>query len=124
MSLIVIAEDEFMVGSMLADFLKDAGYEVVLAPHGRAALTLIQDKEPDLLISDYMMPLMTGEELAEAIRKHPTLGSMPILLVSGAQRHIAESRPDLFDAVLEKPYSLPQLLQTVSSLLNGSGHRG
>jgi hypothetical protein len=42
--------------------------------------------------------------------------------VSGAQSHIAKSRPDLFDAVLDKPYTLHGLLETVGALLNGSGH--
>ncbi len=119
MSLIVVAEDESVVSVMLADFLRDAGYEVVLAPHGKAALELIQARKPDLLISDYMMPLMTGEELAEAVRKHPLLRTLPILLVTGAQRHFAASRPDLFDAILDKPYSLTELLQAVSALLDG-----
>ena len=121
MSLIVIAEDESMIADMLADFLQDAGYEVTLAPHGLAALKLVQEKEPDLLISDYMMPLMTGQELAEAVRKNLRLNKLPILLMSGAQSHIGRSRPDLFDAVLDKPYTPDQLLEIVGVLLNGSG---
>ena len=117
--MIVIAEDEFMVADMLADFLEDAGHEVALAPHGQAALKLIQEKEPDLLISDYMMPLMTGEGLATAVRKHSCLRKLPILLLSGAQSHLGRSRPDLFNAVLQKPYTPDQLLRVIGTLLSG-----
>jgi CheY-like chemotaxis protein len=120
MAVIIIAEDESLLADMLADFLEDAGHEVLLAPHGRAALKLLREKRPNLLISDYMMPLMTGEELAEAVRKQPELQGLPILLVSGAQAYIGRSRPDLFDAVLDKPYSPAQLLEMVEGLLNGA----
>jgi two-component system, OmpR family, phosphate regulon response regulator PhoB len=120
MAMIVVAEDESLLADMLADFLEDAGHEVALAAHGVAALKLIQKLKPDLLISDYMMPLMTGEELAEAVRQHPGLEGLPILLVSGAQAHIGATRPDLFNAVLTKPYTPMQLLDMVHDLLNGS----
>src|ERR1700712_4142779 len=113
MALIVIAEDEYMLAEMLADFLRDEGHEVAMAPHGVAALKLLEEKEPDLLISDYMMPLMTGEGLATAVRKHSCLRKLPILLLSGAQSHLGRSRPDLFNAVLQKPYTPDQLLEVV-----------
>jgi two-component system, OmpR family, phosphate regulon response regulator PhoB len=124
MALIVVAEDEFLLAELLADFLEDAGYEVALAPHGAAALKLLEERKPDLLISDYMMPLMTGAELAEAVRKHPVLNSIPILLVSGAQAHLARLRPDLFDVVLRKPYTPQQLIKVVEGLLNGKDRSG
>lgn len=124
MALIVVAEDEVLLADLLADFLEDAGYEVALAPHGVAALNLLKKRKPDLLISDYMMPLMTGAELAEAVRKHPDLNNLPILLVSGAQAHLAKLRPDLFNAVLHKPYTPRQLMEVVHGLLNGASLSG
>jgi len=71
-----------------------------------------------------MMPLMTGAELAEAVRSQPGLNSLPILLMSGNQGRIARLRRDLFSAVLDKPYTLRQLLEMVHSLLNGSARDG
>lgn len=119
MALIVAAEDEFLLAEMLAGFLGDAGHEVALAPHGVAALRLLEDRMPDLLISDHMMPLMTGVELAVAVRRHPRLKRLPILLVSGAQAALAEARPDLFDMVVGKPYTPGRLLQAVHASLKG-----
>ncbi|MEW9612797.1 response regulator [Shinella sp. S4-D37] len=59
MPLIVIAEDELLLADMLAAMLEDAGYEVAAAAHGRGALTLVRERRPQLVITDFMMPLMT-----------------------------------------------------------------
>jgi CheY-like chemotaxis protein len=98
---------------MMENFPRDPGYDVRVAPHGRAALKLIREQRPDILISDYTMLLMTGAELAAAIRSEPKLKDMPILLVSGAQAHLARGRADLFDATLDRPCTPTQLLTAI-----------
>lgn len=117
MPLIVIAEDEFLIADVLAMMLEDAGYEVESAPHGRAALTLVQEKRPALVITDFMMPLMTGLELAQAIRGDAAIAHIPIILVSGAQGSIGRAHPEAFNAVLDKPYDEKKLIATVAALL-------
>ena len=117
MPLVVIAEDEFLLADMLAVMLEDAGYEVATAAHGRAALALIQEKRPQLVITDFMMPLMTGLELAQTMRADDVLAEIPIILVSGAQGSIGRDNPDVFNAVFDKPYSETMLLQTVNDLV-------
>lgn len=116
---IVVAEDEFLIADMLVMSLQDAGHEVRDAPHGVAALKLIRDMVPDLVITDFMMPLMTGLELAEAMRADGELNAIPIFLVSGAQGAIARKRDDLFDMVLDKPYPMDWLLEAVDKLVSG-----
>ncbi len=113
---IVIAEDEFLIADMLVVTLEDAGHEVHDAPHGAAALKLIREQIPDLVITDFMMPLMTGLELAEAIRADSALLHIPIVLVSGAQGAIARGRDDLFNLVFDKPYPIDRLLAAVDQL--------
>lgn len=117
MPLIVIAEDEFLIADVLAMMLEDAGYEVVSAPHGRAALALVREKRPSLVITDFMMPLMTGLELAQTMRSDGDLADIPIILVSGAQGSIGRAHPQAFDAVLDKPYNERKLLETVARLI-------
>jgi CheY-like chemotaxis protein len=121
MAVIVLAEDEFLIADMMADFLRDAGHDVRVAAHGLAALALVRERLPDLLVTDYMMPLMTGAELATAIRADAQLSHLPILLVSGAQAHLARHRTDLFDATLQKPYTPTQLVTAVMALTPKSG---
>ncbi|MFN7091854.1 MAG: response regulator [Allorhizobium sp.] len=119
MPLIVIAEDEFLIADVLAMMLEDAGYEVASAPHGVAALALIKENRPALVITDFMMPLMTGLELAQSIRADPELTSIPIILTSGAQGSIGRAEPQMFNAVLDKPYNERQLTKLISELLDG-----
>lgn len=117
MAIIVVAEDEFLLADLLASFLEDDGHEVRSAPHGVAALKLVRAHKPDLVITDFMMPLMTGLELAREIRADDTLSKIPILLVSGAQGDIGRAHPEMFNAVLDKPYTQSALLASVGQLL-------
>jgi CheY-like chemotaxis protein len=119
MALIVIAEDEFLIAEVLTIMLEDAGHQVEAAGHGAAALSLVQEKRPDLVITDFMMPLMTGLEFAKAMRDDGDLSNIPIILVSGAQASVGRAHPEFFDAVLEKPYDEPRLLKAVDAALAG-----
>jgi len=118
MPLIVIAEDEFLIADVLAMVLEEAGFEVAAAAHGKAALALVREKVPALVITDFMMPLMTGLELAQAIRQDDALSHIPIVLVSGAQGSIGRANPGTFDAVLDKPYNEKRLVEVVRTLLS------
>lgn len=118
---IVVAEDEFLIADLLVVSLEDAGHEVHDAAHGVDALKLIRSLAPDLVITDFMMPLMTGLELAETMKADSVLQGIPIILVSGAQGGIARSRSDLFDLVFDKPYAMDRLLTAVADL---GGERG
>ncbi|MET3901371.1 CheY-like chemotaxis protein [Devosia sp. UYZn731] len=121
MAIIVIAEDEFLLADMLASILEEAGHEVRSAPHGAGALKLTRTHKPDLVITDYMMPLMTGLELAQAIRADADLANIPVLLVSGAQGNIGRDNPEYFSAVLDKPYTQAMMIRAVDELLSHSG---
>jgi CheY-like chemotaxis protein len=113
MALIVVADDEFLLATILADFLEDEGHEVVIASHGLEALELIRTRKPALLITDFMMPVMTGLELATALRGDRNLADLPILLVSGAEASIGRQRDDLFTQVFDKPYRNQDMLEAV-----------
>jgi len=97
--------------------LEDAGYRVLRASHGRKALGVLETETPDLIITDFMMPLMNGQELAAAVRSDPSRIDLPIILLSGAQGFIARDRPELFDAVFDKPFDVNALLDAVARLI-------
>jgi CheY-like chemotaxis protein len=118
MALILVVDDEVLLAEMLADLLEDSGHEVLTAPHGKVALDLMRSRLPDLLITDFMMPMMTGLELAEAVRADGDMRGLPIILVTGAQGLVARQAPGLFDKVVDKPYDTNELLDLVASLLD------
>ena len=119
MALIAVVDDEFLLADLLAGLLVGEGHEVMTAPHGRAALQMIRERKPALVITDFMMPLMTGLELAQALRADADLEDIPVILVSGAQGTIArDSHEDLFAAIFDKPYDRKAMLKAVASLLD------
>jgi CheY-like chemotaxis protein len=117
MALIVVADDEFLLTEMLSAFLGDAGHEVLTAANGQMALRLVRERRPQLLITDFMMPLMTGLELANAIRADSEIAGLPIVLATGAQGTQARRHADLFQQILDKPYNVQRLLDLVNALV-------
>lgn len=117
MAMILIAEDEYLVAEMLTMTLEDAGHTVRYAHHGKAALKILNTEKIDLVISDFMMPLMTGLELGQALQASETFRHIPIILMSGAQGQDARSHTDLFTAILDKPFDIVELLVSVEAAL-------
>ena len=89
--------------------LERAGYEIVEAGHGAAALEHIRRSRPDLVITDLMMPVMNGRELIERLRAQPETASIPILILSANSRLLLGKA----DALLPKPFDLDDLLDQV-----------
>lgn len=119
MALIAVVDDEFLLADLLAGLLVVEGHEVMIAPHGRVALQMIRERKPALVITDFMMPLMTGLELAQALRADADLEDIPVILVSGAQGASARGNyEDLFAAIFDKPYDRKAMLKVVSDLLD------
>lgn len=117
MALIVVVDDEFLLADLLAMLLADEGHEAVTAPHGRAALQLIRERKPALVITDFMMPLMTGLELAQAVKTDAELADLPVILVTGDQGATARAHAELFAAILDKPYTKEAMLDAVRLII-------
>lgn len=113
MTTIVVVDDETLITDFLTFFLEDAGYIVHAARNGADALELILRVRPDAVITDYMMPAMSGLDLARAMKADGTLAHIPVILSSAAQGASARAHPNLFAAILDKPYAAAKLLQTL-----------
>jgi CheY-like chemotaxis protein len=116
---ILIVDDEFGLAEILRDMLRDHGYEVVLAINGRLAFEVLGEQNVDLVVTDLMMPVMDGEELATAMRKSETYRDTPIIMMTSLPTAVPQQR-ELFNAILRKPFSPEQLLQTIHGCLNTS----
>lgn len=117
MTTVLILDDEYLVADILSFALEDEGLLTVTAGGGRRALEILDRERPDLIITDFMMPGMTGIEFAEAVRARPAHKDTPIILMSGAQAHLGMERPDLFIQVLEKPFDIDVVIRKVQAIL-------
>ncbi|MBU4508392.1 MAG: response regulator, partial [Gammaproteobacteria bacterium] len=85
MALIVVAEDDGGTLKLISVVLKNQSHEVLEASNGLAAWHLIQEHQPDLIVSDVNMPGMSGFDLLQHLREHPRLGQTPLILLTSLQ---------------------------------------
>jgi CheY-like chemotaxis protein len=115
MASIVVVDDERLVTDPLTFLLESEGHTVHVAANGREALSLIERVRPALVITDLMMPVMSGLELAAALRKNEPAGpGLPVILCSAATHAVEPQDRDLFSAMLRKPCAPAELLSVVA----------
>lgn len=113
---ILLVEDDYHIREAVHGVLEDAGYEVIQAEHGRAALERLHaGPRPDLILLDLRMPVMDGWEFRAAQKNDPNLAIIPVLAVSADGSAKAEAIAA--DGYLRKPLSTPTLLETVARIL-------
>jgi CheY-like chemotaxis protein len=116
---VVFVEDEAAVQRLVSFWLEDAGYEVLLAGDGREGLELIRRERPDLVITDALMPEMTGDELVEVMTTDPELAAIPIVMATAAASPLRTQR--MLErgcrAVLAKPLDEDSFLDAVRDAL-------
>ncbi len=102
--------------------LADPGYRMVEAADGPAALALARQEHPDLVVLDWMMPGLSGIDVAKALRQDPATADIPIIMLTakGQAADQAQGRAVGVDAYLIKPFSLLELLETVQAVLGPS----
>lgn len=115
MKTILIVEDELDLLDMMKDLLEDAGYAVLTASDGRAALEQMDLSAVDLVITDVMMPIMSGGELLEAMHERPRLAGTRAIVMSAA--HGAELARRFQQRFLRKPFDVATLLEEVRDLI-------
>lgn len=116
-------EDEPAVQRLVAFWLEDAGYRVVLAADGAAGLELVRTERPDLVVTDALMPVMTGDELVEALREDPELCDIPIIMATAAASPLRVKRMLGLGcrSVIGKPLEETSFLAAVAEALDDRG---
>ena len=88
MNTILIVDDEYLIADILGFALEDEGYLVEKASNGLKALEALKEKRVELVITDYMMPLLNGDELVRSMRDELHLSDLPVILMSGGQPRV------------------------------------
>ena len=84
MAVVLVGDDEVGIANLLSDVLSDEGHRVLGAANGHEALKRAEEERPDLVITDFMMPVMDGAQLIKALADHPDLKDVSVFLMSSA----------------------------------------
>ncbi len=115
---ILVVDDEPGTTRVLASVLDDAGYRVDVATSGRAALELLDAGDYELVLLDFFMPGIDGAETLRAMRRNRDLAKVRVVMMSGIVESMVRRKCRLeFSAFLRKPFTLDELLETVSRAL-------
>ena len=116
---ILIIDDSIEVRRVIARVLRLANYRVTEAANGAIGLKLCRDALPALVITDMVMPEKDGFETIEQLRRQ--MPKLPILAISGGgmMDYLAFAARLGATAVLQKPFKIEDLLETVARLING-----
>jgi DNA-binding response OmpR family regulator len=112
---VLVVDDDPQVRQVIQWALEDEGFAVLTAGDGRAALGVIRDQRPDLLVLDLTLPEMNGDELIRSLGAGgPGLG-IPVLLVTADGQAPAKAARVGAYTFLRKPFQLDELLAAVSA---------
>ncbi|WP_193369705.1 response regulator [Pelagibius marinus] len=117
---ILCVEDEAALREDLVEVLEEEGYEVAVASNGSEGLRLLTDFNPDLILSDCLMPVMNGIDMLQAIRSgQPRFATTPVVFLSAhAQKEQVEKGVGLgAQHYLTKPVDYSELVKVLRSLL-------
>ena len=126
MALILVVDDEYGIAEVLEAILADGGHEVVTAINGRQGLERLRDRRPDLVLLDFMMPVMDGSAMLKAMRGDPAHRDIPAVIISSLPESvIAEAAEGTYTAFLRKPFKLRAIIEVVNTvlLLKGPGRQ-
>jgi len=114
---ILVVDDELGSAEVLSLILEEEGYRAFCAVNGQLALIQARDVVPDLVIVDYMMPLMNGADFSRALRADPQFAHTRIILNSGLPEDAIRGEFHSYDAFLRKPFKVERLLELVHQFI-------
>ncbi len=123
MASILLVEDDELVRDMLTQMLERASHQVITAANGEEAIEALKNSNPDIMITDIIMPKMSGITLISEVKnRHP---KMEIIAISGGGRLDPTGYLDLSESLgasasFEKPVNKAALLMAIDLLLHGS----
>ncbi|MEB3178703.1 MAG: response regulator transcription factor [Nostocaceae cyanobacterium] len=119
---ILVVDDDLGTRLSISDYLELSGYSVITANDGQEALAMVEEYQPDLIVTDIVMPRMNGYELVRRVRQQPVFRLLPVILLTArtkTQERILgyQSGCDLY---LPKPFELEELAAAIRNLLERS----
>ncbi|BAP56591.1 PAS domain S-box [Thioploca ingrica] len=121
-NLVMLVEDDIVIREMMADILKNQGWQVFKAENGQVALNYLDRKNPALILLDLMMPIMDGFEFLTHLRAHESLRSIPVVVLTALPLTAEEeARLQGVETIFQKAtYNQDELLLQIHQLISQS----
>lgn len=117
MKTILVVDDELGNAEIVGMILREEGFAASCAVNGALGLVEARQRVPDLIVSDFMMPVMNGAEFVRALRADPLFSGTRIILNSGLPEESIARDLAGYDAFLRKPYPIARLIDLVRALI-------
>lgn len=116
---VLVVDDEIHIVHVVAIKLRNNGYEVISADNGVEGLKLALKEKPDIIVTDYQMPAMTGLELVEKLRQHEETKDTPVVMLTARSFAVPQKQQDdlRISGCLSKPFSPKELLGNIEDIL-------
>src|SRR6185437_4450801 len=117
--LVLVVEDEAALVTMLRYNLEKQGFRVDEAADGQEALTRIAEAQPDLVLLDWMLPVVSGIEVCRQIRRRPATRELPVIMVTARteDQDAVRALNTGADDYITKPFNMDSLLARIRALL-------
>ena len=116
---VLVVDDEIHIVHVVAIKLRNNGYEVISASNGAEAFDLACKNIPDIIVTDFQMPIMTGMELVEKLRENEQTKDIPIIMLTARSFAISKEQQEQLKIsdCLSKPFSPRELLGNIEDIL-------
>ncbi|MEM9905764.1 MAG: response regulator [Cyanobacteria bacterium P01_D01_bin.44] len=116
---VLIVEDTPSERELISHYLREEGYSVILAVTANEALEKVVAQPPDIIITDVVMPGMSGFELCRSLKRSPGTENVPVIICSSKNLEIDRlwGMKQGADAYLTKPFTREELLKVIKSVL-------
>jgi twitching motility two-component system response regulator PilH len=118
MGKVLIVEDTLSELELMSHYLRESGYTVINAIGAKEALDKVSEEKPDVIITDVVMPGMSGFELCRRLKTHPATEKVPIVICSSKDQEIDRlwGMKQGADAYITKPFTREQILRAIKSV--------
>ncbi|HEX2115639.1 MAG TPA: response regulator [Alphaproteobacteria bacterium] len=113
----MVIDDEWVVANVIELALADLGYRVITASNGRAGLERIAETRPDVILLDYMMPLLNGAGTLRKLAENPDYRNIPVILMSSLPESMVTDAKG-YAVFLQKPFLDTELAEALLKVLS------
>ncbi|MEE9370080.1 MAG: response regulator [Sedimentisphaerales bacterium] len=116
---VLVVDDEIHIIHVVAIKLRNNGYEVISAENGNEAFELACEEKPDIIVTDFQMPVMTGLELVRKLRENEATKEIPVIMLTARGFAIEDEQKEnlQISEFLSKPFSPKELLRSIDDIL-------